>query len=314
MDSISPRVTIFAPDPLLSLTIERRGDGDDDIHLHPAGQGVWIARMAGEFGAWPILCGLTGGETGRVLTALLEGVPGEHRLVEMRGSTGSYVTDRRGGERRLLAGQFRPAPERHELDDLVETTCAAALSSQVLVMANPFPDDGLPLAVLESVAATTCAAHIPLLVDLSSPRLDCVLPFAPDLVKLNDWELAEYIKGPVDGRRALEAARRLQTEGAQAVAVTRAEKPILVVPADGDPFEVVPPAFPVGFREGCGDTMMGALAAMWAQGAGLKQALVVGAAAGAANFLRHGLGTGGRGAVEELAAHVAVRPLLKTAA
>ena len=49
---------------MLSLTIERGGEGEDEVHVHPAGQGVWVSRMAGEMGADPILCGFLGGESG----------------------------------------------------------------------------------------------------------------------------------------------------------------------------------------------------------------------------------------------------------
>jgi len=309
-----PRVAIFAPDPLLSVTIERRGDGGDDVHLHAGGQGVWIARMAAEMGAEPILCSLLGGETGALLEPMLNALPGELRPARSAGPNGSYVVDRRAGDRRVIASTLRGAPERHELDDLIDVTCAAALGSRLLVVANPFPAQGFPLEVLDAVVGNVRAAGVPVLADLSSPRLERVLPYGPDLVKLNDWELAEYARGPVEGERALATARRLRDEGAHAVAVTRAEKPVLVVPPTGEPFEVVPPSFSVGFREGCGDTMMGAVAAAWARGAGLRDAIVIGAAAGAANFLRHGLGTGRREVVEELARHVAVRPLLRTAA
>ena len=52
------------------------------MHLHPAGQGVWVARMAGELGADPVLCGFIGGETGKVLQPLLDELPGSRRLVQ----------------------------------------------------------------------------------------------------------------------------------------------------------------------------------------------------------------------------------------
>jgi|SRR5579862_5532465 len=301
-------VAIFAPDPLLSITIEAAGGGDD-IHLHPAGQGVWVARMAAELGAWPVLCCLAGGETGAMLEALLSALPGELRLARASGSSGSYVVDRRGGTRNLVASSLRRAPARHEIDDLVAATCAAALGCEALVMCNPYPADGLPLEVYDTIAANVAAAGIPLLVDLSTPRLDRVLPHRPALVKVNDWELAEYSHGPVDGPRALEVSAKLRAAGARTVAVTRAGSPILVVPDDGRPFEIVPPSFLHGYREGCGDTMMGAIAAGWADGLPLTDALVLGAAAGAGNFLRHGLGTGRRAVIEELVSHVALRPL-----
>ena len=59
------------------------------------------------------------------------------------------------------------------------------------------------------------------------------------------------------------------------------------------PGSCVPPHFERGSREGCGDSMMGALAAGWALGLDFEDNMLArGAAAGAANFLRHGLGTG----------------------
>ncbi len=303
-----PRVAILGPDPLLSITVEARA-GHDDIHVHAAGQGVWVARMAAELGAHPVLCCFVGGETGAVLTPLLAKLPGELRVIETAAASGSYLSDRRGDDRRLLASALRDPPRRHEIDDLVAATCAAALGSELLVVCNPYPADGLPGEIYDTLVADVRAAGIPVVVDLSTPRLDRTLVHGPALVKLNDWELAEYVRGPVDGPRALDAAQQLLHDGAGAVALTRAEAPILVVTADEPPYEVVPPAFPRGHREGCGDAMTGAVAAAWARGFPLRDALVLGAAAGAGNFLRHGLGTGQRAAVEELATRVRVRPL-----
>jgi 1-phosphofructokinase len=303
-----PRVAVFGPDPLLSVAIEACGSGDE-IHVHAAGQGVWVARMAAELGTRPVLCCMLGGETGITLRPLLDALPGERRAVITSGCSGSYVVDRRTGQRRVAAVSLRPAPTRHEVDDLVAATCAAALGSAVLVMCNPYPVEGVPAEVYETVIADTRAAGIPVIIDLSSPRLDRALASEPDVVKLNDWELAEYVRGPVDGPRALDAVRRLIDAGAHAVALTRAEAPILVLSGDDELFEIVPPRFSHGFREGCGDAMTGALAAGLARGLPLRDAMVLGAAAGSGNFLRHGLGTGKRETVQELARTVVVRPV-----
>lgn len=303
-----PRIAVFGPDPLLSVAIEAGGEGEE-VHVHAAGQGVWVTRMASELGASTVLCCMAGGESGAVLGSLLAALPGEHRVTETAGSSGSYVVDRRSGERRLVAASLRPAPRRHEVDDLVAATCATAFTSALLVMCNPYPADGFPEVAYETIAVDVAAAGVPVIVDLSSPRLERTLAARPALVKLNDWELAEYARGPVDGVRGVDAARRLQQAGARAVAVTRAGEPILVLPEGGEPFEIVPPLLPTGYREGCGDAMMGAISAAWARGSPLREALVLGAAAGSANFLRHGLGTGKRAVVEELTQRITVRPL-----
>lgn len=306
---MNPRVTVFGPNPLLSVTIEARaGEPGEDIHLHAGGQGVWAGRSAATLGAEVVLCGFIGSEAGEVLAGLLDGLPGEWRLVPTAGPSGCYVIDRRSGERELVAQSWTTSPSRHELDDLLSTTCACALGGGALVVCNPFPGDSLPLETYATLVSDLRASGTTVLVDLSSPRLDSALEGRPDVVKLNDWELAGFVEGPVDGPRLLEAAQRLREGGAGAVVVTRGEQSALVL--DGErALELVPPRFERGFREGCGDAMAGAMAAELARGAGMDRALVLGAAAGAATFLRRGLGTGTRDVIDQLAKRVELREL-----
>ena len=303
-----PRVAVFGPNPMLSVTIEARG-GADDVHVHAGGQGVWLSRMVAEMDAEPVLCSLVGGETGAVLTGLLAGLPITLRATAAAGANGCYVIDRRDGTRRPVAQSTAPSPSRHELDDLVAGTVASALESDVLAICNAFPGDLLPDEIYGELAADVRANGCPVIADLSSPRLDTVLPAEPDLVKLNDWELAEYVQGPVDPPDLLlAAARRLGEAGARSVLVTRGGEPALWLDGDAPPRLVVPPRLDRGMREGCGDTMMGAIAAQLAAGRTLEDAIVMGAGAGAANFLHAGLGTGRRATAEDLARHVRIVP------
>lgn len=302
-------VAVLAPNPLLGVTIEARGSDGDDVHIHPGGQGVWLTRMAGELGAEPVLCGLLGGETGAVLRPLLEELPGERRMVEAGGASGCYVIDRRSGERQLVGQSLAPTPSRHELDDLFAVTCTAALHSRVLAVCNPYPGDSLPLEMYGNLVSDVRRNGVPVIVDLSTPRLDGALTGAPDLVKVNDWELAELVSGPVSEPAELRAAAEwLRERGAGTVVVTRGGEPALVLGVEGA-WELVPPRFDRGAREGCGDSMMGGIAAGYARGLGLEDSLVLGAAAGAVNFLRHGLGTGSRQTVEEMTERIVLRPL-----
>lgn len=307
MTDPSGRIAVFAPSPMLSVTIEARGEGRDDVHCHPAGQGVWLSRMAGELGAWPVLCSLIGGETGTVLEPLLERLPGECRLVRSHSSSGCYVTDRRSGEREVLAQAYVEPPSRHEADELVAATTAAAMESDVLAICNPYPGDAMPLDVYGNLVANARAAGVRVIADLSSPRLEPTAAAEPELVKLNDWELAAYVAGPVDTPQRLRAAaKKLRDLGARNVLVTRAGDPALALLGD-EAWELIPPKLEAGSREGCGDTMMGAIAAALSWGSDLPEAMVLGAGAGAVNFLHHGLGTGSRREVEELAREVELR-------
>jgi len=303
------RLAIFGPHPLLTVSLEREGaDERERIHFHAGGQGVWVARQAGELGAEPVLCAFVGGESGALLRPLLERLPGERRLVETAAESGCYVVDRRAGTRDALAFTMSEPPSRHELDALFSLACAEALTCGWLVVANPMPAEALPLSVYGDLVADARANGVRTLVDLSSPRLDSALSGRPDLVKINDWELAAYVGGPVGEPSELRAAaERMRDAGARSVIVTRGEQPAFVLHEE-HAWQLVPPRFERGWREGCGDAMMGALAAAWAQGASFEDAIVTGAAAGAGTFLRQGLGSATRDVVAELRDAVRLEP------
>jgi 1-phosphofructokinase len=265
--------------------------------------------MAAELGAEATLCGFIGGESGVVLRPLLEQLPIELRLVETAAATGAYIHDRRSGERVPVAQSASLPPSRHEIDDLFSITCAAALDADVLALCSPYPGEALPLEIYGNLVADVRGNGTLVVVDLSPPRLDSALEGKPDLVKINDWEVARYVEGPVDTPARMRAAiERLLEAGAGAAIVTRAEQPALVVRGD-EAWELIPPRFERGAREGCGDSMMGGLAACMAAGLDWEETLRIGAAAGAANFLRHGLGSGDRAVVDDLAKRVELRRL-----
>jgi len=299
------KVAIFSPNPMVSIAIESfSADGGDDIHVHPAGQGGWVARMAAELGAEPVLCGFIGGEVGTVLRPLLEEMPVELRLVETAEPSGTYIHDRRSGEREPVAQSAALPASRHEVDDLFSVTVAAALECDLLAVCGPYPDNTVPMELYGSLVADVKANGVPVIVDLSSPRLDSALEGKPDLVKINDWQIAGFVSGPVDTEERMRAAmERLREEGAEQVIVTRAGDPALAL-LDGRFWELTPPKFERGSREGCGDSMMGALAAAIAAGREWEDVLRLSAAAGATNFLRAGLGTGSRAVIEELVPRV----------
>jgi 1-phosphofructokinase len=305
-----PSVTVFGPNPILGITIERRGADKDDIHVHPGGQGVWVARMAGEMGAHATLCGFCGGETGRLLAPLLDELPGERRMVDTAAATGSWVIDRRSGKREMIAHAWSDPPTRHEIDDLFSVTTASALNGKVLVVCGPVPSDSLPQEIYGRLVKDVRAHGAKVVVDLSPPRLDAALEGGPDVVKADEWQLAQFTGEDTRNPEAFrKAAQAVLEQGAGAVVATRGAEPVLVLRKDAGALELVPPVFEEGAAEGSGDSMVGAFAAALARGMELEDALRLGAAAGATNFLRHGLGTGSRAVVEDLVQRVELRRL-----
>lgn len=297
-------VVVFGPNPLVEVSI-RRSSQTDTVDVVAGGQPVWVARACATMGATVTLCGLGGGRPGRLLVRLLEDESFSCRLVP--GPSGCFVADERSEPAVEVASQWAEPPTRLQVDALMEVTREAAAACDVLVVCNPMPGDALPLPVYTTLLAWAAERGLPVVVDLSSPRLDAALRGGPALVKLNDWELAEATAGPVaTAQHRLAAMERLRGMGARSVVVTCGGLPAHTVDEAGESHAVTPPQVGTGTAAGCGDTMTGALAAAVAQGSAWLDAVVLGMAAGAAHY--RGLDPLTRAGVEALAPQVSVGP------
>jgi 1-phosphofructokinase len=100
----------------------------------------------------------------------------------------------------------------------------------------------------------------------------------------------------------------VREQGARNVIVSRGPEPALALLEDRL-VELSGPEFEAREHRGAGDSMFAAIAATIARGLPLDQALRMGAAAGALNAVRRGLGSGSRADIERLAGEVILRPL-----
>jgi 1-phosphofructokinase len=301
------RVVVFGPSPLVEVSITRFGDGATRVAVVAGGQAVWVARMAATMQADVTLCGLAGGRSGRLLEHLLSDDPFDVQLVPTVASTGSFIVDERGEPATEVASDWADPPRPQEVDALLTVVREACDGADVLVVCNPMPGDALPLQAYPALLSWAASRALPVLVDLSSPRLDAALRGGPAAVKLNDWELAELVAAPVSSAaQRRQAVDQLRGLGARNVVVTRGGASAYSIGADGQWREVTPPRVPDGRSAGCGDAMTGALAAALATGVPWHEAVVRGMAAGTAHF--SGSGESSRCTVEQLARHVTSQP------
>lgn len=310
------RVVVFAPTPLLTVTIESSPAGDEDeVHLHPGGQGVWIARLLASLAVDPVLCATLGGETGQVLKSLLEAWGIEVRAVATAGWNGVYIHDRRSGGRVLVAAKDASPRSRHDVDELFGITFTAGLEASVVVLGGPetsqlaraMVPEAVPLDLYERLARDLRGNGITVVADLCGDVLDAALRGGIDVLKVSDEELE--LTGLVPDRTApsvIRAMEQLRGRGAGAVVVTCAERPILAAVGDVVYELRAPRVGPVDDR-GAGDSVTAAIAAALATGLDLVEALRFGAAAGALNVTRRGLGSGSRREIGLLARHIDVR-------
>lgn len=302
-------VTIFAPSPTLTVTVEEHG-GEPDIHVHAGGQGVWQARMLLRLGASVTMCCSLTGEIGRMLRHLLEDEGLAVVGLERPGRGSAYVHDRRGGDRRIIAETEGEPLGRHDLDELYGLALREGLASGLAILSGPAGAASLPADTYRRLAADLRKGGAAVVADLSGERLAAALEGGLDVLKVSDEELAA--DGLVSDRtpgQVVPAMRELRRRGAAAVIVSRSSEPLLMLDGDGL-FEVQAPRMEVADTRGAGDSLTAGVAAGIARGESLRQAIVTGAAAGALNVTRHGLGTGDPEAIELLRDAVTLREIV----
>ncbi|WP_273652255.1 1-phosphofructokinase family hexose kinase [Cellulomonas fimi] len=308
--SAGPRVCVLAPTPLLTVTIEAptSEESHPEVHVHAGGQGLWVGRMAVSLGADVVVCGPFGGETGTVLAHLAEVERLRVRPTAYAGGNGAYVHDRRDGDRREIA-ETPPHPlDRHELDDLYGTVLVEAMDADITVLTGADPPRILPAAVVGRLAGDLRAAGQTVVADLSGRAAAAFADAGGAVLKISHEELLEGGFADSDSLDDLrDGARRLVERGLEAVVVSRAGEPVLIVTAK-DVREVSPPPITVVDHRGAGDSMTAGIAVGLGRGLTLAEAVRLGAAAGALNVTRRGLGTGRREQIERFARRVVVRP------
>jgi 1-phosphofructokinase len=299
-------VSVFWPAPLLTITIESTADGDEELHLHPGGQGFWIARMTNVLGADVVVCAPFGGETGIVLGHLLDEMSVRVRAISVPAASGAYIHDRRSSERREIWEGEHGVLGRHELDELYSATLAEALAAGVCVLAGTNRHESIEPDTYRRLAADLGANGVRVIADLSGDELSAALEGSPYLVKLSDEELVRGGFAGDDGEETVaEGIERLLARGAKNVVASRGDKGSIAV-LEGTWYEVRAPSMEAVDPRGAGDSMTAALAVAAARDLDAESSLRLAAAAGALNVTRHGLGSGRADAIAQLTANVEV--------
>jgi 1-phosphofructokinase len=252
------------------------------------------------------VCGPFGGETGRVVEHLA-GLEGDRVLAtRYDGANGAYVHDRRDGGREEVVRTTPSVLNRHEEDDLFGTVLVQALDADVVVLTGAEPAETVDADLLGRLATDLRANGRRVVADLSGDAARCAVDAGLDVLKISHEEMVEGGFAEGEDLAALVAgAQALRERGAGAVVVSRADEPTLVVTDAGTALVRTPPVTIVDHR-GAGDSMTAGIAVAVGRGQDVVEAVRLGAAAGALNVTRHGLGSGRREQIERMVHEVAV--------
>ncbi len=299
-------VAVFSPALLLSIELHLTSEGLDEVHLHAGGQGYWVSKMIAALGGEPIPCAPVGGEAGDALCSIIAADGLDARLTRMNNSNAVIIEDRRNGKRHTLVETPFPALGRHEVDELYSTIVGAALAAGVCVLAGTQLAAMFDHDTFRRLVVDLRRHRVVVVADLSGEPLNHALAGGVDIVKVSHDELVRDGWASSGSRRSvIEGMSRLRDAGASAVVVSRRERSTLASTDDGV-FEVRSPNLEVLDGRGGGDSMTAALATAASRGVPFVDGLRLAAAAAALNVSRHGLGTGRRDAIEDVAGRVEV--------
>lgn len=307
----STGISVFASSLALTITIEASSQASgDEVHLHPGGQGYWVARMVGRLGEKCVLSTFLGGEAGLVLAALVASETLTLAPTWQQAESPVYIHDRRSGQRVTVAERPHRKPTRHELDDFYSRTLETAIEAGTCVVTGRYLGGGLPASFFTRLAADLHATGVLAIGDLHGRDLDAFLKGGPlDLLKVSaddlksDGVLTSHEEGELK-----KAITRILRRGVGGVVISGAGEATLAH-IDGVWFRVRQPTLEAADHRGSGDSMTAGLTVARVRREDAEKMLRLAAAAGAANVVRRGLGNADRDLIEALQSQVEVEEL-----
>ncbi len=284
----------------------------------PGGKAIHAACVAAELGAETALITTAGGRSGDQLLALLAGEPIEVHHVAVAGSTrGTYTLVEAGGGELVEVHEPSGSLTVQECDRLVAALAVSAAPRAVAVCGSLPP--GAPVDLHARLIATGRELGAFTILDSSSHEaLAAGVAEAPDLVAPNLAEAGGLLEGAFDPRGSdAELAAitdAIRDRGAAAVWLSLGSDGSVFADAAGKIRLTTPAPERAVNAVGCGDALIGGLAAGLVAGKEVRSAAALGAAAASEKLAHLHPGRVDRPAVETLLRSVSTIPLRTEAA
>ncbi len=252
-----------------------------ELLVTPGGKAAHVALVAAALGADAELVAPAGGP---LLGELLAAAHLPATLVPTKAPTrGTYtVVDPAVGDVIEVHEPSGPLTS-DECEAFVDTAAAAFAGAAVVAIAGSLPAGTAPDLHARLVDAASAAGAFTVVDSSSAPALERALAAGPDLVKPNAAEAAALL----GGEQSLAAmAQGVRDRGARAVWLSAGPDGSVLADASGVWHLAAPAPAAVVSAVGCGDALVGGLAAGLARGLALLDAAALGVAA-ATDKLRH---------------------------
>lgn len=261
----------------------------DYQQLTAGGKGINISVILHRLGIETKAFGFCGGETGKLLCSLLDGMECPHSMTWLENQLTrinvKLCCD--GNETEINGKGAEIAPDI--LENFIEKIENELNDGDILVLAGSIPSS-VPSDIYARIMKRLYGKNIRIAVDSSGKPLAEILPLKPFLIKPNNFELGEILNRDISTREeAFGGASELQKLGAGTVLVSLAEKGAVLLTENGEKYEVSAPHGKVKNSVGAGDSMLAGFLAGLEMTGDYYTALMLGTASGSATAFSGGL-------------------------
>lgn len=233
------------------------------VEYDAGGKGINVSKTIHELGGSSIAVGFLGGNAGKTIASVLDewGIQNDFIWVDGETRTNTKVYEKSGS----LTELNEPGPQigKEQQEELVKKLESYADAQTLFVLAGSIPN-GVDKQIYSEIIPRVHAKGAKVLLDADGELFRNALKEKPDIIKPNRVELEEYFGFDyrVSMEELLEAARKLQSQGIETVAVSMGKSGAMMV---REGYEVKCPALSVKAHStvGAGDAMVAALAYAW---------------------------------------------------
>jgi tagatose 6-phosphate kinase len=254
------------------------------VHNSAGGKGLNVARAVHLCGEEVLATGLVGGYNGKYLEALLDKDGVSHDFVHIQGETRSCINildEAYGSTEYLEPGCLVTG---WEIQQFLKQFPEIIKESSVVTMSGSVPA-GVGKEIYKELTDMVKTAGKQVILDTSGELLKQGIESCPTVVKPNQEELEMLFHTKIRGREdVIERAKEIREKGIPYVIVSLGGEGALMACREGV-FQAVPPGIEAVNTVGCGDSMVGAVAAALHRGWEPEKMLRYAVAVASANAL-----------------------------
>ncbi len=314
---MAPTILVVCPNPALDRVALARGAASggtvraSEVLETPGGKGLHVALVARELGARIALVAPLGGPTGLRVRELLHAEGLRCTRVPIAGHTRATYTLVDPDEADVVE-VIEPSPRLTQAEGAVlyEQVLTRIPSARVVACSGSIPE-GIDSDLYAELTRQGRAAGATVLIDASGGSLEASLAAEPDLVTPNVREASELLDEEIGTTpdHLARLARLILARGARNALVTAGKHGSVLALISGECWHVHAHAPRVVNAVGCGDALVGGIAAALVSGRELIEAVALGTAASVDKLGRLHPGKVDAASVRRITRHVEIRRL-----